>query len=137
MQDGKLTIEELKPLVKKVFEQVKVELTEVRVELKTELSKELKGNRRKSMLLEILMGSTEMLIDMEGFIMDEGIADPTEPAQELFKKLGIDKCVRECHLVHCSLVVGTKDTCSRYQGRLPARPLAGASVPCLPVLLRC
>ena len=47
MQDGKLTIEELKPLVKKVFEQVKVELTEVRVELKTELSKKLKGNRRK------------------------------------------------------------------------------------------
>eukprot|EP01047_Picozoa_sp_COSAG01_P082081 COSAG01_NODE_16623_length_1220_cov_1.064228_1_plen_93_part_10 len=93
-----------------MFEHVKVELTQTKVELQTELSKELEGN---PMLLQMLMQSMEMLIDMHKEMISEGIADPTEPAQDLFKQLDIDKYVREYRSRRCSPAVGAKDACLR------------------------
>ena len=69
----------------------------------------LKPYARK--MLEMLMKNMELSIDMGKERMDEGIANPTVPTQDLFKKLDIDKCVWEYHSVRCSLAVGTEDAC--------------------------
>ena len=107
---------ELEPLVKKVFEQVKVELTEAKVELEACLSKELKSKffadlspKEQAALLEGLMDGVETCINMGKGRMDELIANPTESTGTLFEKLDIDKCVREYHSVRCSRALGAKD----------------------------
>jgi len=84
--------------VKKVFEQVKLELTEAKVELEAYLSKELQSKffadlspKERAALLKGLMDGVETCTNMGKGRMDELIANPTESTETLFEKLDIDK----------------------------------------------
>lgn len=92
-KDGKLTLEELKPLVKKVMEQVKVEMTKAKAEMKAEMSQQLEGNPMGAMMLGMVLPMMEMgMAEAEGAI-DGVIADPTEAAEEFMREIDTNECV--------------------------------------------